>query len=1016
MAEVVKSKSKLTDLVRSAIRLARADRPPPGVRCSLAGWPEARRQRMEAVLLQLQAVPREELALSSRDWAGTLWATARCRAKAPQPLLDAAVQAVQSPSQGAASSDAARCFWAAATLRWRQEEFLTGAKEMARPLLLQCSEQDLSNIAWASASLGFNPSGWISEVVGSYARQYSQTCSPQAVANLLWSLAKAFEGGFGDQAHDVAMQFDAAILSCLPSAQPQHVANILWSLAKLGVPLDAEGKLVESLSTRMSELLEDAEIQHLASGTWALAKLHGTKQATGRTLEFLRSLVDFLRKARVNKRSDSPWRVRFDGLFLSHISILCWSFARVMVKERVTRQLLRSASRQLDTFTDEGAIKAQEHANLLWAYAEACEKTWAGMQKPYAMLKRLVNLLCDPKLRLQGENATSFAAAVKALARLPIGASPQARQWMQAASVRQSKRAGHAELPPGEVVAMVRSLASCRSLHQRMMTSSLQFLQEDSRYQELQPAQLQMLLDALALLRPRKLAPEHLRFLQVVQGRLNDFPLPLLTSTLSRLQLLEGTEDVLIAASKRFEDAELHLPKQWWKGGQKEHGEEGTELSLWQWVRLVNSVEPTPCSAGSAPRTTEKLAKPFAAWLSGFLEDFNLETELLSAVLEEREDIKTSRELLQESAVARYRARLSALDSLGPRFTPFAAQLGLNFEANPPSDLQAKVWQQRREEAAALEGRLRFLPHGLPDAGGEQMAVLQHFAVANDGGAEPRGHGAVSGEESEEESEGEDSSEQVLLKRGMLLAASDATSKHADFKVLARLMQDLLERDKDGDVSGDVMICTDKAPCLSSLGAMKQFCHQWPKISLHVSYTGLEKSWSKEISSLLPVADPQGTVPPDGATPAALEEAVRRALSGRRAGQTVALLGTDPRVRELWKSVCATGVRPSGKNVPGKKREWQDKLKYFLAHRPHAFRLDDGEKLIVRLVENRDEESVAAFEDLRAAVEETILEFLRRGQTSRDHKGRGLRPSRVHPVAKATVRLLGPACLLLATQ
>jgi hypothetical protein len=46
-------------------------------------------------------------------------------------------------------------------------------------------------------------------------------------------------------------------------------------------------------------------------------------------------------------------------------------------------------------------------------------------------LARLVNLLCDPKLRLQGENATSFAAAVKALARLPIGASPQvAVRWI----------------------------------------------------------------------------------------------------------------------------------------------------------------------------------------------------------------------------------------------------------------------------------------------------------------------------------------------------------------------------------------------------------------------------------------------------------------------------------------------------------------------------------------------------------------------------------------------------------
>lgn len=48
------------------------------------------------------------------------------------------------------------------------------------------------NIAWASASLGFNPSNWISEVVGSYAdRQFSavesESCSPQAVANLLWS-------------------------------------------------------------------------------------------------------------------------------------------------------------------------------------------------------------------------------------------------------------------------------------------------------------------------------------------------------------------------------------------------------------------------------------------------------------------------------------------------------------------------------------------------------------------------------------------------------------------------------------------------------------------------------------------------------------------------------------------------------------------------------------------------------------------------------------------------------------
>ncbi|CAJ1373398.1 unnamed protein product [Effrenium voratum] len=618
-------------LVRAAVVLARADRPPAGSGCDASVWPEARRQRIAAILqLMVETKP----TLSGRDWAATLWATARCRGKAPQQLLTRAVDAVQSGLTDAQSSDLARCFWAAASLRWRETRFLAGARMAAGPLLPQCSQQDLSNIAWASATLGFNRDAWIPEVVAAYARRQDESqepCAPQAVANLLWSLAKAYEGGFGDKAEDLALSLETAVLSCLQAAQPLHVANILWSLAKLGVTLDPEGPLITGLSHRMGELLQEAEIQHLASAAWALAKLSdagatGATGATGAAHGFLRSLADFMRLC--VKRTDRSWRVRFEGILLSHVSIMCWSFARVMAKERVTRQLLKSASRQLPSFTAEGAIKAQEHANLLSAYAEASETAWAGMEKPHAMLRQLVLLLCDSKLQLQGETFESLASAAKSLAKLRSRV-PQARQWLGDASLRLCKRPQLLrDLPPPEVVAMVRSLGSCGALQPRLLTASLLVLQEKSS--ELTVRQLQVLLDALALLKPRKLAPEHIWFLQLVESRLEEFPLPLLTSTLWCLQTLSSPRrdltEMLAAATSRFRGAQLAWPGQA-KG-------DAVELSKQQWMRLVNSTEPalTECSEPWAI----DLARPFATWLDQFLEELRNESDLVVAVAQER--------------------------------------------------------------------------------------------------------------------------------------------------------------------------------------------------------------------------------------------------------------------------------------------------------------------------------------------------------------------------------------------
>ncbi|CAE8631995.1 unnamed protein product, partial [Polarella glacialis] len=288
-------------LVRAGLLLARADRPPETSDCDASVWPEARRQRSEAVLRQLLVAEQGGPDLSTRDWAGALWAAARCRATVPVPLLEAASAAVEVkaslvPGFGAersakggsvvedfSSSDIARCFWAAATLRWDSQRFLQGVCDIGSPLLRQCSSQDLSNIAWASATLRFDPKGsWLDAIAMSFA-EGSGPCAPQAVANVLWSIAKAHEAAGKPQQEtdcppgyqvnreeaeqDVSsevlsgapsgLRLGPAVVACLPAANAQNVANMFWAFAKLRAPLDVDGEIMMQASRRMAELLPE---------------------------------------------------------------------------------------------------------------------------------------------------------------------------------------------------------------------------------------------------------------------------------------------------------------------------------------------------------------------------------------------------------------------------------------------------------------------------------------------------------------------------------------------------------------------------------------------------------------------------------------------------------------------------------------------------------------------------------------------------------------------------------------
>eukprot|EP00439_Symbiodinium_sp_Y106_P026511 s797_g3.t1 len=671
-------------LLRAAVLLARAERPPEGSGCDASVWPEARRQRMEGVLQQLLEAPGRP-DLSTRDWASTLWSTARCRAKAPTALLEAASRSVSEPrsdGEDVQSSDIARCFWAAARLRWKEPAFLEGAAHLGRPQLPRCTEQDLSNIAWASATLNFNPSQWLVDVACAFSELHQEgSCSPQAVANVLWSLAKAHEGGFGNEAfRDVALRLEPAIAASLPAALPQHVANILWALAKLGVQLDVEGELTANLSKRMLELLDEAEIQHLAMGCWGLARLHGTKQATGPARDFFCRLADHLRRR--TRTSDRTWKSRWDGIFLSHVSIMCWSYARVLSADKVTRRLLKSASKQLETFTEEGAIKAQEHANLLWAYAQAADEAWAGMQKPRVMLDGLVQLLCDPKLKLLGESSVSFASSASALARIRPMISPVQQRalglWMERSSGRLSRRKDF-ELDGAEVIGLLRALVACSRLQSRMLSCCLKVLQKDS--ESLAPSQMLVVLLALRSIRPRRLNDEQLWFLLLVQSRFEKFRLPQLALALWRLhgiqeELADGAEmrQMIESGTARFRSVRLRWPQPPWR----RHAEadetpsanqtEEVDLSMEDWRWLANSALPCPLlhdeAEGPMPWTAE-LLRPFASWVAAVVDEIKAEADLLVKVTSSfdmsSEDAVTPasfahRCLVEETVRQRYRA------------------------------------------------------------------------------------------------------------------------------------------------------------------------------------------------------------------------------------------------------------------------------------------------------------------------------------------------------------------------
>ncbi|CAK0791043.1 unnamed protein product [Prorocentrum cordatum] len=1007
-------------LVRAALVLARSEGPLSGSSSQLdAPWREQRRHRVEGVLRQLVASADEgRPELQQSDWAALLWATARCRAAATEPVLGAAADSIGSAGAATAAgtsravdsllpSDAARCLWAAATARWLHHRGLVegaAAAVQQEHVLAECTPWDLSNMAWAVATLRrgppeCQPAQWIAAVASAFAR-HDGPHAPQAVANILWAVAKA-----SAPSDDLQAVLTPVLASSLPGLGAHGVTSALWAYSTLAAW--EETAFLDAACNRMILLLPEADPHHIARAAWAVARLGVEGEGARKSHEFL--FAEIVKYVHLRGRgTKGGWRMRWEGFSMQGVASLCWSFVRALPEHKVTREMLRYAIKRVEVCSQEDGQSAHSHANLLWAYSKAASSAWTAAEYPHKLMKRLVQALCPPSPQLEDKTPLALTTAASSLARLHAVLDTESKQaierWMAWGS-RQCCKLGLERLKASEVVVLLKAMASCHMLHPRLLLRGLRDL-HGARGSQLHPFELTSILEATALVNPPVLPSYVLDIVGAAVPRFSSFPPRDLITMLWAISRIRASsnhdlEAVFVAGTAALAQHDLSAPEGALAPGlDLERGalarsSSGCQLTVRELMWTVNVAMPLrllPSGHEGPPWLLQRLVAPWDAQLALFLE--NLRREAAAAARAAR-----ARAAVQGGAAYRLRSAVQcgSLDTLGPRWTRLALhRLGLRY-------VPSQAWEAAQRALEGPEGGRRpakgawlrvdacFEP-STPVSG--QMSPMR-FATelcawhrGSSDGTPSRGEGSSEGAAPQQPRDGG---------CGPLVAvplAGRDRSHHSEFSLLSKLAQELHSRagSHSGEWTGQVELFATEEPCLSCLAAAAQLGHRWPGLTVKVGYTGGPVEPGLEPEALEGAPGPAAHPGPE------LEEAVRRLLLGNPAGRgpaaDVYLVGTDPRVQRLWQELSTTGVRPSGPGVEGKKREWHDKLKFFLSHRPHAFKVDGGPggKAVVILLQEGDrdddsQERVAQFDRLVHVLEAEILELLKAGRGCADDAG-----------------------------
>ncbi|WP_422463233.1 DUF1601 domain-containing protein [Endozoicomonas sp. ALB115] len=297
--------------------------------------------------------------------------------------------------------------------------------------------QEVANLLWALAKLVENgldleKTAQLKEAVAALlhhvkskaeSKEEKDHFNPQAVANLLWAVAKLLDNGLKK-----TPTFREAVAALLANVKtkaeskeekdhfiPQHITNLLWAVARLvdnGLGLEKTPKLKEVVAALLPHVKTKAEAkeeknhfipQHITNLLWAVAKL--VDNGLEKTAQLKEALAVLLPHVKTKAES----KAEKDHFIPQHITNLLWAVAKLVdngLELEKTAQLKEAVAALLPHVKTKAESKAEKDhfipqhiANLLWALAKLVDN---GLEKT-AQLKEAVAALL-PHVKTKAES------------------------------------------------------------------------------------------------------------------------------------------------------------------------------------------------------------------------------------------------------------------------------------------------------------------------------------------------------------------------------------------------------------------------------------------------------------------------------------------------------------------------------------------------------------------------------------------------------------------------------------